>query len=103
MKTTSLVLSAENYQKDASDHEKHLWGVARSYLDRGVHSCQQWWASKKPWYSPDMIIKGLHELVLSAVNAKRSIPQKDASVVKTFSDALHEILELETALIEQLN
>ncbi|MFW9930174.1 MAG: hypothetical protein ACFFD1_12340, partial [Candidatus Thorarchaeota archaeon] len=82
--------------------EKHLWNVARSYLDRGSHSCQQWWASKKPWYSPDMIIRGLHELVLAAVNAKRSIPHSDPTMIATMTDALHEILQVEMELIEKL-
>ncbi|OLS26839.1 MAG: Alpha-amylase 1 [Candidatus Heimdallarchaeota archaeon LC_3] len=103
MKVTSLVITAEQHLNEASDHEKHLWQVARSYLDRGSHSCQQWWASKKPWYSPDMIIKGLHELVISAVNAKRSISEKNIDLRNTFTNALHEILEIEMNLIEQLD
>lgn len=103
MKVTSMVVTSEQYLNEASDHEKHLWNIARSYLDRGSHSCQQWWASKKPWYSPDMIIKGVHEIALAAVNAKRAIPKNRLDIKKTFVEALHEILTLETSLIEQLD
>ncbi len=50
-----------------------------------------------------MIIKGLHELVISAVNAKRSISEKNIDLRNTFTNALHEILEIEMNLIEQLD
>lgn len=102
MKTSSLVLNAEQYKEQGES--EHFWNVARSMLDRGSHSCQQWWASKRPWYSPDMIIRGLHELLLSAVNAKRSIPNRTEyqDTRKAFADVLEDILALQKDLILSL-
>lgn len=104
MKVTSLVVTAEQYQSEAGPEQQHYYHVARVMLDRGEHSCQQWWASKRPWYSPDMIIRGIHELVLSGVNARRAIPYNNHTqgVRKAFSDTLQEILELQTQLVMQL-
>ena len=46
---------------------------ARTWLDKGLHSCQLWWASKKPWYSSEMILKGLNQLILAASEALKVI------------------------------
>ncbi|MHA2362591.1 MAG: hypothetical protein ACXAC7_01440 [Candidatus Hodarchaeales archaeon] len=102
MKTTSLVVTAEQYQSETTKEQKQYFHVARVMLDRSQHSCQQWWASKRPWYSPDMIIRGLNELILSVVNARRSIPTKEIGVREAFKDTLHEILDLQTELMMQL-
>jgi predicted glycosyl hydrolase (DUF1957 family) len=104
MKTSSMVITAQQWQNYSSTENKHNYHVARIFLDRGQHSCQQWWASKRPWYSPDMILRGLNELIISAVNARRSIPINDESkdIRRTFDDALDEILELQKELIMNL-
>jgi len=46
---------------------------SRSWLDQGLHSCQLWWASKRPWYSSEMILKGLNQLILAASEALKVI------------------------------
>ncbi|NHJ04950.1 MAG: hypothetical protein EAX90_09010 [Candidatus Heimdallarchaeota archaeon] len=46
---------------------------ARSWLDKGLHSCQLWWASGKPWYSSEMILKGLNQLILASAEALKVI------------------------------
>ena len=71
MKTIGMIVTAEKYLDQANSDQKHHFTVARVLLDRAQHSCQQWWASKRPWYSVDMIIRGLQELILSAVNVKK--------------------------------
>jgi alpha-amylase/alpha-mannosidase (GH57 family) len=84
MYALTLVHLAFKYKESMNDEKKRILDNARNLLDRGAHSCQQWWASKRPWYSPDMIMRGLHEILMASVNARRSIPDsapdiKDAS------------------------
>jgi hypothetical protein len=38
------------------------YSEARSSVDKGLHSCQLWWASCRPWWSVDMIEWGAGEL-----------------------------------------
>ncbi|MHA1847431.1 MAG: hypothetical protein ACTSXU_07290, partial [Promethearchaeota archaeon] len=72
----TLIHLASKYRAAMNHDQLAMFANARNFLDRGVHSCQQWWASKRPWYSPDMIIRGLEEILLAVVNAKRSIPEQ---------------------------
>ncbi len=104
MKTISLVTTAQQWQNEANGEQQHYYNVARTLLDRGQHSCQLWWASKRPWYSPDMIIRGLNEVFLSAVNARRSLPDsaKSQDIYKTFTATLKELLDLQSNLILKL-
>ncbi|MFW9995610.1 MAG: hypothetical protein ACFFD4_26465 [Candidatus Odinarchaeota archaeon] len=99
MRTMSLIYVAEKY---AAGGTNDLLKNARNFLDRGSHSCMQWWASKRPWYSPDMIIRGLNELILAAVNAKRSLPPEESDIQGVFESAIHEILEAHNTIIESL-
>lgn len=53
---------------------------ARGLLDKGLHSCQWWWASCRPWWDVGMIEHGC-ELLLRAVlnlgmDASREIKEK---------------------------
>jgi len=70
---TLIHLSAKYYESMDND-KKNIFNNARTLFDRGIHSCQQWWASKRPFYSPDMILRGLNEILMASVNARRSIP-----------------------------
>ena len=47
--------------------------TARYFLDRGLHSCQLWWASARPMWSPNMIQKGGELLLRAAFNARLAI------------------------------
>ena len=71
----SDLLSGIQYTQQMNPEQLQLFNNARTFLDRGIHSCQQWWASKRPWYSPDMILRGLSEILMAGVNVKRSIPE----------------------------
>ncbi|MHA1213428.1 MAG: hypothetical protein ACTSSH_13335 [Candidatus Heimdallarchaeota archaeon] len=42
-------------------------------MDKGLHSCQLWWASKRPWYSAEMILKGLNQLIIASSMALKVI------------------------------
>jgi len=39
--------------------------IARDLLDKGLHSCQWWWASSRPWWDTEMIKKGAEQIYLS--------------------------------------
>jgi hypothetical protein len=50
--------------------------TARYFLDRGLHSCQLWWASMRPMWSPMLIVKGAELLLRAAFNARLGIIDK---------------------------
>ncbi len=52
---------------------KERYTNARTWLDQGLHSCQLWWASARPWYSAEMILKGLNQLILASSEALKVV------------------------------
>jgi alpha-amylase/alpha-mannosidase (GH57 family) len=62
-----------------SDESKHFAGIARGLLDRALHSCQFWWASRKPMWDINLIHMGLIEQWRVIVNAYRAINISGAS------------------------
>ena len=89
MYALTLIHLAYKYREDMDDQKKSIYDNARNLLDRGIHSCQQWWASKRPWYSTDMILRGLNEVLMASVNAKRSLPDN----IPEIKDAMELIME----------
>jgi len=58
---------------------------ARNFLDMGLHSCQYWWASCRPWWSVDMITRGAGELYQAAESVAKSIkPKKMKEITRTY-------------------
>jgi len=53
-------------------------------LDRALHSCQFWWASRRPMWDINLIHKGLLEQCQAIVNAYRAInlSQADEGIKK---------------------
>ncbi len=49
---------------------------ARRLLDEGLHSCQYWWASCRPWWSVEMIEGGAQKLY-HAVESLRDVIDKE--------------------------
>ena len=98
---TAVHLSRK-YMDSMNEEQKHLYYVARDFLDRGLHSCQQWWASQRPWYSPDMIIRGLGEILLAVVNANRSIPDRATDIKEAQRLILTNCLEIQNDIILNL-
>ena len=47
--------------------------VARGLLDQALHSCQFWWASRRPMWDLNMIERGLAEQRAVALNAMKAI------------------------------
>jgi len=65
MVNKAITTAKDNTAKQYADN-------ARTLLDAALHSDQFWWASKKPWWDPNLIHRGLtkqHEVILNAYKA----------------------------------
>ncbi len=102
MYALTTVHLAQKYRESMNKEQQQLFDNARNFLDRGIHSCQQWWASKRPWYSPDMILRGLSEVLLASVNAKRSIPESSQDIKDAMVLILDDMLKAQNAIIKTL-
>lgn len=70
---------------------KRYADIARGLLDRALHSCQFWWASRRPMWDINMIERGLAEqraVVLNAVKAIRVTKPDAATLTKTEDDLM---------------
>jgi predicted glycosyl hydrolase (DUF1957 family) len=76
-KLTDLVLSLAQRAEELSDNDtsQRFARIARGQTDRALHSCQYWWASRRPMWDVNMIHRGLlaqQEALLNATRAIRS-------------------------------
>lgn len=53
--------------------------IARGLMDPALHSCQFWWASKRPHWDVNMIVRGLDQQGAAVVNAFRAINLSSAA------------------------
>jgi alpha-amylase/alpha-mannosidase (GH57 family) len=56
-----------------SEESRRSAAIARGLLDRAEHSCQMWWASKRPMWDINLIHMGLLDQLRTVVNAYRAI------------------------------
>jgi hypothetical protein len=49
---------------------------ARRLLDEGLHSCQYWWASCRPWWSVEMIERGARNLYRAVESLGDAVDKK---------------------------
>jgi len=58
----------------ADNPDSHRFAaIARGLLDPASHSCQFWWASRRPWWDINMVHRGLLEQQEVILNAYRAI------------------------------
>lgn len=57
---------------DSAVTSRHA-GIARGLMDAALHSCQFWWASRRPHWDVNMILRGLDQQSDVVVNAFRAI------------------------------
>jgi hypothetical protein len=57
---------------DTAVSQRHA-EIARGLMDPALHSCQFWWASRRPHWDINMIARGLDQQADVIVNAFRSI------------------------------
>ena len=62
-----------------NDESRQSAAIARGLLDRAEHSCQLWWASKRPMWDINLIHMGLLDQLRTVVNAYRAISKSGAS------------------------
>ena len=63
---------------DTAASERHA-EIARGLMDAALHSCQFWWASRRPHWDINMIARGLDQQSGVIVNAYRAINLSGAS------------------------
>jgi len=102
MYALTMVHLAFKHREGMSEENKRILDNARNLLDRGIHSCAQWWASKRPWYSPDMILRGLNEVLMASVNAKRSIPDNSTDIKDAMALIMTDMLKAHDKIILSL-
>ena len=102
MYALTLIHLADKYRESMDNEKKKIFDNARNLLDRGIHSCQQWWASKRPWYSSDMILRGLNEVLMASVNAKRSIPESNQDIRDAMELIMGDMLKAQNKIILSL-
>ncbi len=102
MYALTLIHLANKYREGMNTNQKRVFDTARNLLDRGIHSCQQWWASRKPYYSPEMIIRGLSEILMASVDAKRSIPDKVPDIREAMELIMEDMLKAHNKIILSL-
>lgn len=68
---SALEIAERSVNSDAARDE---WSEARHLADAALHSCQFWWASMRPHWSPSMVYRGLclqRQALMHAVRAVR--------------------------------
>lgn len=96
--TLFLVGKAQRYFNNNHKQPKEIvtrYENARTWLDKGLHSCQLWWASGRPWYSSEMILKGLNQLILASSEALKVVLKNctDNDEIETVKRIFNEIFE----------
>lgn len=77
---TDLVLDLAQRAEELSDNDasRRFARIARIQTDRALHSCQYWWASRRPMWDVNMIHRGLLAQQEALLNAVRSIRSSNA-------------------------
>ena len=64
------------------------YATARLLLDEGLHSCQYWWASCRPWWDTGMIEAGARKLYEAAQTMHECLPPDKLTEVNTIFNSL---------------
>ncbi|MBK5112026.1 MAG: hypothetical protein KGD59_03930 [Candidatus Heimdallarchaeota archaeon] len=93
-----LVGKAQRYMNNTHNQPEEFvirYKNARTWLDKGLHSCQLWWASGRPWYSSEMILKGLNQLILASSEALKVVLKNctDNNEIENVKRIFNEIFE----------
>ncbi|MGH2457238.1 MAG: hypothetical protein ACRDIY_00025 [Chloroflexota bacterium] len=103
---TELVLDLAQRAEALSDTDvsREHARIARTLMDRALHSCQYWWASRRPMWEINMINRGLLAQQEAMLNATRAIRSSHAPDY-TRSDATYRYLaarEVATRILDEL-
>ena len=64
---------ADLAMRTAGPESRPYVDIARGLLDRALHSCQFWWASRRPMWDLNMVERGLAEQRAVAINAMKAV------------------------------
>jgi len=70
-----MVYESENVAKSGA--AKNYSDISRMLLDRALHSCQFWWASRRPMWDINLVNKGLMMQDEVLLNAYKAIKMSD--------------------------
>jgi alpha-amylase/alpha-mannosidase (GH57 family) len=56
-----------------TERSRHFTGIARALMDPALHSCQFWWASRRPHWDINLIARGLYQQEQVLLNAYKAI------------------------------
>lgn len=82
---TNLATEVINRASESSEGYQE----ARQLLDEGLHSCQYWWASCRPWWDTGMIEAGAKKLY-DAVRSIGDLPKEEISRARSIFSSLME-------------
>jgi len=87
-----------------NDEAKRFAVIARGLLDRALHSCQFWWASRRPMWDINLIHKGLLEQQETIINAYRAInlSQADEDVKRDYYHKLVAARDIRNKITDRL-
>lgn len=77
----TLCIEAQQQAEQCSDNPPSRWhaGIGRNILDSALHSCQFWWASRRPHWDVNMVFRGLTGQSQALLNACRAVELSEAS------------------------
>lgn len=77
----SLCIELQQQAEQCADNPPSQWhtNIARNILDSALHSCQFWWASRRPHWEVNMVFRGLADQGQAALNASRAVELSGAS------------------------
>jgi len=87
-----------------NDESKKSAIIARGLLDRSLHSCQFWWASRRPMWDINLVHMGLIDQWRAIVNAYRAINLSGAGkkVKKDYYNRLIVSRDLRNKIVDRL-
>lgn len=88
-----LCIETVNKARECADGDEcNFFGrIARGLLDKAEHSCQFWWASRRPMWDINLIHLGLIDQARCIVNAYRAISKSGADA-ETKTNFYHKIV-----------
>jgi alpha-amylase/alpha-mannosidase (GH57 family) len=94
-----------NEVEDAGNEQsKTFTGIARGLLDIAEHSCQFWWASRRPMWDINLIHLGLIDQWRALVNAYRAINMSgvDAQIKTQYYHKLVAARDIRNKIVDRL-
>jgi predicted glycosyl hydrolase (DUF1957 family) len=83
-------LSIKVVSRHKSDNN---YKTARDLLNKGLHSCQFWWASAWPWWHPDFVNMGADQLIKSIRSLEKVDKKTRIEAEKVYTNLIKRLWE----------